>query len=278
MFGLAAAVVTIAVVLQSLTRWYVQGLLADALDQLASDVDPTGELGFADQAGASVGSLLGLPFTQVATTVLTGLVILSVSRSVLGQTVTIGQALRTSRVWWVLGFTVLAGVAELLLAAVVVGAVVLLASQDMVAAAVGVGLLGAAALIVALLWFGVRTLLVPPALMLEGKAFWRSIGRAWRLTRGSFWRLLGTYLLVTIMVSVISYVIVVPVSLFTAVVLQDAAGTSFASVVLVGIGSVVAMTLATTYLAAVVALLYIDVRMRREGLDIDLARAAQADG
>ncbi|GIG20145.1 membrane protein [Cellulomonas chitinilytica] len=278
MFGLAAAVVTVAVALQQVTRWYVQGLLTDSMNRLLQESDPTGELGMADQMGALVGSVVSLPFTQIATTVLTGLVILSVSRSVLGQSITIGQALRTSRVWWVLGFTVLAGAAQLAVAAALAGGVVLLVSQDQVAAAVVVGLLGAVALFVALVWFAVRTLLVPPALMLEGKAFWRSVGRAWRLTRGSFWRLLGTYLLVSFIVGFVSNVIVFPVSMFTALVLQDPAGTSFASIVLVGIANVVALTLATTYLAAVVALLYIDVRMRREGLDIELARAAQADG
>jgi hypothetical protein len=278
MFGLAAAVVTVAVALQSVTRWYVQGLLADSLNQLLDDADPTGELGMADQMGAGLGTVVGLPFTQIATTVLTGLVILSVSRSVLGQTVTIGQALRTSRVWWVLGFTVLAGLAELVVGGVVVGAAVLLAAQDQIAAAFAVGLLGGIALVVALFWVLVRTLLVPPALMLEGKGFWRSIARAWRLTRGSFWRLLGTYLLVSIIVWIVTNVIAVPVALFTALILQDPNGSSFASIVLVGIGNVVALTLATTYLAAVVALLYIDVRMRREGLDIELARAAQAGG
>jgi len=278
MFGLAAAVVTIAVVLQQLTRWYVTGLLADSTNRFLEDADPTGELGVADQFGAMVGSVISLPFTQIATTVLTGLVILSVSRSVLGQTITIGQALRTSRVWWVLGFTALAGVAQLLTVSVVAGAVLLLVRQNQVGAAVAVGLLGMLALLVLLFWFSVRTLLVPPALMLEGKAFWRSVGRAWRLTRGSFWRLLGTYLLVSLIVGFVSNVIVLPVSMFSALILQDPAGTSFASIVLVGIANVVALTLATTYLAAVVALLYIDVRMRREGLDIELARAAQAAG
>ena len=37
------------------------------------------------------------------------------------------------------------------------------------------------------------------------------------------------------------------------------------------------LTAATTYQAAVIALLYIDVRMRREALDVELARAATAD-
>ena len=43
----------------------------------------------------------------------------------------------------------------------------------------------------------------------------------------------------------------------------------------IGIAKIIALTLSTTFLAAVVALLYIDVRMRREGLDVELARAAE---
>jgi len=49
---------------------------------------------------------------------------------------------------------------------------------------------------------------------------------------------------------------------------------SFGSILVSGVAEVIAMTLSTAFLAAVVALLYIDVRMRREGLDVELARAS----
>src|SRR5660398_216443 len=74
--GLGAVVVAI----QAVLTWYVGGLIAGALDDLARSADPTGELGLADQFGPSLATLLTTPFVALATTLLTGLLIVSVSR------------------------------------------------------------------------------------------------------------------------------------------------------------------------------------------------------
>ncbi|NNH08859.1 hypothetical protein HLB10_17470, partial [Cellulomonas fimi] len=276
MFGLSAVVITVAVLVSSLLTWYVQGLVAGDVADLMADLDPSGATGLADQMSMLVGQALTAPLTSLATTILTGLLIVSVSRSVLGRTISIGEVLRSPRVWWVVGFTLLAGLVPLLAYAAVAGAVVGLVAADLVPAAVVVGLVGVLLLVVGLVWFTTRTLLVTPALMLEGKGFWSTVARAWRLTRGSFWRLFGIYLLVNILVGIVLQIILVPVSVIAMLVTQDPTATSFGSVVINGIGTTVGLTLATTFTAAVVALLYIDVRMRREGLDIELGRAAQA--
>jgi hypothetical protein len=276
MFGLSALVVGAAVVLSTILTWYVQGLVAGAISDALLELDPSGASGLDAMLGWAVGTILTAPIIWLATTVLTGLLIVSVSRSVLGRTITIGEVLRSGRVWWVVGFTLLAGAAVLLVAALLVGAVIGLATADQTGLAVAVGILGWLALVVAGIWFTIRTLLAPPALMLEGKGFWSTVARAWRLTRGSFWRLLGYYVLVQIMVSVASYFVMFPFELVGTLVTQDPTGTSFVSIVLTGVGNVIAYTLTTAFTAAIYALLYIDVRMRREGLDLELARAAQA--
>jgi hypothetical protein len=43
-----------------------------------------------------------------------------------------------------------------------------------------------------------------------------------------------------------------------------------------GVGQIVAGTVFYPFTAAVTALIYVDLRMRREGLDVELLRAAQA--
>jgi len=275
MFGLAALVVTVAVTLQSVIQWYVKGIVAPQLTDLSTEMDPSGQLGFADQLGSSFGLIIAAPVTTIASTILTGLLIVSVSRSVLGQVATIGEVLRSWRVWLVVGFTFLSGLAIAVVLGVLVAGVVLLAVNDQTGPAVAVGLLGALAFTVAAVWFTTRTLLVPPALMLEGKKFWPTVARAWRLTRGSFWRLFGIYLLTTILAGFIAQLIVFPATLIAQFVLRDPSATSFGSVVIIGIATVIATTLSTTFVSSVVALLYIDVRMRREGLDVELARAAE---
>jgi hypothetical protein len=276
MFGLAALVVTLAVILQSVIQWYVKGILAPQLSDLSVDLDPSGQMGFAEQVGSSIGLLIAAPVTSIASTILTGLLIVSVSRSVLGQVATVGEVLRSWRVWLVVGFTFLSGIVILTVLAVLVTGVTLLAVNDQVALAVLVGLGGSLAFVAAAVWFTTRTLLVPPALMLEGKKFWPTIARAWRLTRGTFWRLFGIYLLTTILAGIIAQIIVFPATLIAQIVLRDPTATSFGSVVIIGIATIIASTLSTTFVSSVVALLYIDVRMRREGLDVELARAAES--
>ncbi|WP_315097658.1 glycerophosphoryl diester phosphodiesterase membrane domain-containing protein, partial [uncultured Cellulomonas sp.] len=275
MFGLAALVVTVAVTLQSVIQWYVKGVVAPQLADLSGELDPSGQMGVADQLGQSFGLLIAAPVTTIASTVLTGLLIVSVSRSVLGHVATVGEVLRSWRVWLVVGFTFLSGLAVAAVLGVLVGGVVLLAVNDQTGPAVALGLLGGLAFVVAAVWFSTRTLLVPAALMLEGKKFWPTVGRAWRLTRGSFWRLLGIYLLTSFLAGIIAQFILFPATLIAQLVLRDPSVTSFGSVVLIGIATVIATTLSTTFVSSVVALLYIDVRMRREGLDVELARAAE---
>jgi membrane-anchored glycerophosphoryl diester phosphodiesterase (GDPDase) len=122
-------------------------------------------------------------------------------------------------------------------------------------------------------WVGVRLLLVAPALALEGLRLWATVGRAWRLTRSSFWRLFGIYVLASIIVYIAASIVSYP---FSAVGGLFAAGTGdgLAMVALTTLGTVIATAMMTIFLSAVVALLYVDLRMRREGLDVALASAA----
>ncbi|AEI11650.1 glycerophosphoryl diester phosphodiesterase membrane domain-containing protein [Cellulomonas gilvus] len=282
MFGLSAIVMTVTAILQAVLTWYVGGQLTPVIDDAfgaslnGSDLT-TAELTGTDSSmlGASVASVAGTPLLALATTLLTGLLIVSVSRSVLGRKVTIGEVLRSRQVWKVLGFTLLVGLVTVLAAALVVVPLVLAANADSWGGALAIGLLGGLALVVAGVWVSVRTLLVTPALMLEGRAFWPTVARGWRLTRGSFWRLLGIYLLISIIVYVIVQLIQFPVTMVVAFAFGEPFPTSFWAIVATSIGQVLANTISTVFTASVVALLYIDTRMRREGLDIELARAAE---
>ncbi|MCM0640281.1 glycerophosphoryl diester phosphodiesterase membrane domain-containing protein [Cellulomonas wangsupingiae] len=278
MFGLSAVVVTVAVALQTLVQLYVSSLLGMALGDAALEEG----LSSADTAvmsellSTSGGQVLTQPLLVPVTSVLTGLLIVSVSQSVLGRRVALREVWRTRRVWFLVGWGLLQLLASLLAAALGVGAVVALAAAGATGAAVATALLGGVALFAALVWVTTRTLLVPPALMLEGKPFWSSVARAWRLTRGSFWRLLGIYVLANLLVLALMYLFVVPAGMVAGLV-SLSSGSDDITVLVSAVAQVLGMTLSTTFLAAVVALLYVDVRIRREGLDLELARAAAAD-
>lgn len=282
MFGLTAAVVAIATAVGALIQWYVAGLLADELNTLFTDSGAftTAEVELVGGSfGTSVAQLVTFPISALATTILTGLLILSVSRSVIGKRVGVGEVVRGSgkRIVWVVAFSLLLFVSMAVATGLLIGLMVLVAgSTDSVGLTVLTLLVVGAAILVGAFWLTVRTLLAPAALMLEGGGFWSSVARAWRLTRGSFWRLLGLYLLVQILVSIVAQVVIVPVSLFTTLVI-DPTASSGGAIALMALGTAVATTITTVFLAGVIALAYIDVRMRREGLDVELARAADAE-
>ncbi|GAA2725977.1 DUF7544 domain-containing protein [Cellulomonas aerilata] len=276
MFGLSAVVVAVAVTIQAVLQWYVGGLVAGQIGEVSASLDPTGELGFAETLGPALASVVTAPLIAIATTVLTGLLIVSVSRSVIGQRIPVGEVWSQSwrRVLLLLVFSFVTTVLVLVAWGAWVGLLVVLGESEQWGLLAAVGLLGGLGLLVATVWFLVRILLIPPALVLEGTSVGTALRRGWRLTRGSFWRLLGIYLLTSIMVAIVAQIIITPAALISAFVLQDPLLTSFGGLALSSIANAIAYTLTTSFMAAVIALLYIDVRMRREGLDVELTRAA----
>ena len=273
MFGFTAIVVTVSALLQTLIQWYGFGsLYAFSYDPAGASADALLE----DLASmlVSYGALLVL--TTVATTVLTGLLIVSVSRSVIGQQVTLGEAWRTARpqIWRLLGLTVLV--------TLIVGAVPVVWLLFLVASAVAgefglflaVLVLGGLGILPWLGWTLVRTLLATPALMLEEHKVVPALKRGWALSAGTFWRLLGIYLLASVIVGTVASIVMSPATIVSMVFANDPDGLGVFLAVN-AVSTIVASLLTTPFMAGVVALLYIDTRMRREGLDVQLARAAE---
>ena len=112
-----------------------------------------------------------------------------------------------------------------------------------------------------------------PALVLEKLGPFVALKRGWLLSRGAFWRLLGLYILTNIIVQVVTGVLSVPLSFGLAVVMFSTTSILALSIAQ-GVLYALVYTITISFLASVVALLYIDVRMRREGLDVELTAAA----
>jgi hypothetical protein len=121
--------------------------------------------------------------------------------------------------------------------------------------------------------------LASPALILERARVGQAFTRSRQLVRGSFWRVFGILLLTAVIAGTISSVINIPFSLgggaFNALLHPGTVVTpSTWGLVLQAIGSVIGQTIVTPFIALVTVVLYIDQRMRKEGMDIELARAA----
>ena len=231
--------------------------------------------------GAAVGGLLTGLLALLASAVLTGVLTAVVGRAVLGQPLSLGEAWEQVRPVLLkligVAFTLVLLAAGLALVGVV-GAVLLIAAGGAAAALIGVPL--ALAGVLAAVYVAVRLSLAPCAVVLERVGVRAGLRRSWLLVKGDWWRVFGISLLTLVVASFVSLVIQVPFELIGYGSLSGltsgtdalAARTLIAS----SIGSVIAATLVEPFTAGVRALLYVDRRIRAEGLDVALTAAANA--
>ena len=281
MFGLSAAVVTVTALIQTAVTWtFFRDL--EALT-IASTAGTTSDL---EAINAALGDLVAQiavaigasVVTAVVTTILSGLLIISVSEAVLGRKASLAQVWSAAR-GRILRLLVLSLLVLLIVASPIIPFVLALIAAiaaEQAGITVVVALLGGLATVVAAVYLLTKTLLATPALMLERASIGTALRRGWTLTGGTFWRVLGTYLLTSLLVAVVAGAISGSTSVILQFTAADPATAIFSPTYLIGstIAQILAAALTTPFTAAVVALLYIDVRMRTEGLDLELARAA----
>jgi hypothetical protein len=104
-----------------------------------------------------------------------------------------------------------------------------------------------------------------PALLVEGTGPVRSLGRSNELVRGRFWPVLGTVVLAGLLASVLQGILLAP-----AIVLQLVQASIVVTAILTGIGQLIGSALTLPYTAAVTAVIYFDLRVRKEGYDLEL--------
>ena len=137
--------------------------------------------------------------------------------------------------------------------------------------------LGLVALIVGgvLLWVALS--FTTPALVLERLTVGQALRRSWRLTMRSFWRVFGLRLLAWLIAAVLGAILAIPGAIIAAALSINSLSSGdigVAAEVAIRVASFLAGTITLPFIAGVIALLYIDCRMRTEALDVTLARAA----
>ncbi|MFG2604218.1 hypothetical protein ACGFT2_11800 [Streptomyces sp. NPDC048514] len=271
----------------------VQGLVMNDIGQTALD-DPNASPD--DILRALRDSLIGTGLITVISTVAviiaTALLTTITSRAVLGRPVDAGQAWREARpqIPRLFGLLLLLGLIFFgtVLAGALPGILVLVGGgSDGAAAALLV--LGVLAAIVVAGWLMIRFYLATPALMLERQGIVKSMSRSAKLVRGSWWRVFGIALLTGLITNIVASLVAIPFALVGAVASGDdmsnlfGAGSghlSWTFLIVRGIGSLIGTTITLPISAGVTVLLYIDQRIRREALDLELTRASgvQASG
>ncbi|SES49813.1 Membrane domain of glycerophosphoryl diester phosphodiesterase [Streptomyces sp. yr375] len=276
---------TVAVVTQVCVV-LLQGLVLDGVTNTAALGDPSAttdeQLNAMSDALRASGPVLLI--TLLGTITATALLTAVTSRAVLGKPVTLREAWRDARPQvprlFGLIFLVLLITAGAAFACLLPGALVNAAGSTAGGDALtAFGVLGSLVLV---LWLLVRFSLASPALMLEKQGIKKALGRSAKLTRGSWWRVLGIELLALIISNIIAMIVVVPFVFVGATLTDGGVGGvvetggdfGWAYLIVSGVGSVIGSMVTFPIVAGVFVLLYIDQRIRREALDLDLARAA----
>ena len=270
--GLAAAVSAVSAVLQTIGMWFSLQFLEDVEPAAgASDAELTYEL--TAVASSSVAQLIPALMASFLQVLASGLFIVLVGAAVLGRTLDARQTwqILRPRMLALIGLTVLValgGVLAMVLLVATIAALALAVGPWAIVPGVVLGLGGIAALVYAY----VRLAVASPALVIEGIGVVASMRRSWVLVRRSWWRVLGILLLAAIITSLLTTVVTVPITLIAAVLggLNDSL---LPTVLAAGVATLVAGIITLPFSAAVTGLLYIDLRMRREALDIELVSA-----
>jgi hypothetical protein len=233
--GLSAVVVTVTTLLQGALFWRL--LLADIESVDGSDIGVT--------------ILDTLILSGISTAILSGMITSVVGDAVLGKTPTL-------RSTW-------AKVRPRVIALIVTGATTILVPAVALFALVvpGVFLWGA--------WS-----LATPALILERVGIVEALRRSWRLSVPDWWRVWGIRVLSVLVAAVLAQIIQWPFRMLGELAFgtSDTDTALAVSVVVMLVGGAVASAVTSPFTAGVLSLLYIDRRMRAEGLDVTLAQAA----
>lgn len=239
-----------------------------------------GSMGIAIVAGFAV-SLGSIAFTALVQ----GVVAADVGEAAIGVKPTLRQLWRRVKpvFWRLLGFALLSMLAITIVMLVfgLVAAGGVLAMGGFTAESVGIAFLvmflGVILMLPLIIWLNTKLLLVPSTLVLEHATLRQALVRSWRLTRGRFWFTFGIAALITIIMGFATQIVTVPTSmlgsLFGAIVAPtgptDASSTiAFVlAMLLPQVLSLVVQAITTVVQTTGAALVYIDSRMRYEGLD-----------
>lgn len=228
----------------------------------------------------AVSLLLGLVQYLVVYNLITGALSKAISQSYMGQTISIlgSYAIGWRRFFSLVAASLVPYLASLLLLVPVIGiiAAVFVSATGSAEPSVPLAIvlvLGMIGLIVAIsigiFVVYVRFLLTTQAIVLEDLGPLHALGRSWNLTRGSFWRTLGLIILMGIVVYIVAGIPASGVSLalqLTARNVDAIVRGQIITLILSQIGLILALPLQF----AVYTLLYYDIRIRREGYDLEL--------
>jgi hypothetical protein len=271
--GLAAVVMTISAVISATITRTLLNLGGLNLPTPGQQLTPAQATHLVGRIVAVVVPAVGLALllTFIVQAILAGLLAPIIARGVGGQQISAADAWRATRprlpsLLLATLLVLLAGLGPLLILGLIVGIAFVAGAPPAVYAVLA--LLGLVALVLTI-WFSTMFSLVTPVVVLEHESPGRALARSWRLVTRSFWRVFGITLLAGIIVAVAGGILQLPFTVLGAV-----SGSGIVATVILVIGAIAAGTVTRPITAGVTVLLYVDMRMRKEGLDLALRTAS----
>jgi len=289
MFGFTAALLGVVLVISIATNYAIINLV---LPNYLSPSSPYAAV-FTSLSG-SFSQLGGSLLQALATVLLSGLIIVAVSRSVLGRVASSKEVWERTKSKFLplIGLNIIISIISGLM--MIIGIAVffaLLASaastantdreflQDLSIMLVGLFILMVISALVGS-YLSIKFSVASPAMVLENLGVFAAIGRSWSLTRGNFWRLFGINILTAIITSMVAGIFGGIASALSVIFVvagssspEDAITSINTAYILTMVVSTIAQLLILPFTSSVNALLYIDLRMRKEGLDVELRNA-----
>lgn len=226
------------------------------------------------------GFVMGLAATALSV-IVQAVVVSEVAHAIVAEKLTLSALWARVKpvVWRLIGYSLLVSLVVLGAFAVVGGAIFALAFAAPVVAII----LGVLVLLLSIplsLWLSTKLALVPSVILLERATIRAAVVRSWILIRGRFWPALGVLVVISVIMTTIAQVVSVPFSLLSSAVTTiisptgDPTPSEFVGVIFTAAISQIVVLLiqsvAIVVQATAAALIYVDCRMRREGLDLDL--------
>lgn len=229
--------------------------------------------------GTALGGVGSSVITALASIILAGILTAVAGRGVLGQPMTLSEAWADVRpaLGRLIGLALLTGL--LVYGSFALGIVVAVAAVALMGGAgAAIAVPVAIGLTCLAVYLYCRLALAPSAMVLERAGVRTSMRRSGILVRRSWWRVFGVLLLALMVASVVAQVVQLPFLIFGIAPLGLGGGTALLEgttrlLVLSYIGAGIAQTVVAPFTAGVRALLYVDRRMRAEGLDVALTAA-----
>ncbi|WP_371151712.1 hypothetical protein [Buchananella felis] len=223
---------------------------------------------------------------SIATTMLMGLLVLPVGRAALGRVISFSQLWQEAkgRLLRLLALSAIITLLTLIASLVVMSPALVLIF--LLAGSISNGglllvlsfLLSIGGIVLSMVLY-IRLSAAPAVLVLEKATILQSFKRSWSLTAGNFWRVFGILAvssLITIAIgAALEMALALPIlAAFSLTLEGGGAGAYWPLLIVTVVKQAFSLAIVLPFTAAVMSLVYIDLRIRKEGLDVDLAQAA----